>query len=190
MPALRRALLEVLRGHFGPGASLLARGAAVGLLGLALALGVPAVAQDAVAPSLDDARWIAAGPVPDLGDRLLVVEVWATWCGPCHATFPLLTRLQREHAERVRVVAISDDPVEAVRRTFHAEPEAMRFGIGVVDEATVQSFLFGGFGGRGIPSAFVIDGGRVVWGGPPDELEAALVGRLSAPEPVSAPDPR
>jgi thioredoxin 2 len=156
----------------------------VATIGLAAALGAPAFGQDAAAPSLDEARWIAAGPVPELGERLLVVEVWATWCGPCHATFPLLTRLQREHADRVRVVAISDDSAEAVRRTFHARPDAMRFAIGVVDEATVQAFLFGGFGGRGLPSTFLVEGGRVVWGGPPDQLEAALVERLAAAQPT------
>jgi len=141
-------------------------------------------AADDAAPSLAQARWISAGPVVEgAAGQLVLVEVWATWCGPCHATFPLLTRLQQDYREQLRVVAITDDSPGAVGRAIQADPAAMRFGIAIVDAATVQAFLFGGFGGRGIPSAYLVQHGRVVWGGPPEALEAAITARIGPPSP-------
>jgi len=32
-------------------------------------------------------------------DKTYVVEFWATWCGPCKATIPHLTKLQKEHPD-------------------------------------------------------------------------------------------
>lgn len=170
-----------------PPAAALTAGLLAGLLGP----GRPAAAQDPAsappaasveaprAPSLDDARQVWRGPTPvGQGERLLVVEVWATWCAACRASFPLLSRLQREHLETVRVLAITDDPDLAVAQRIQADPAAMRFDVAIVSEQTVQAWLVGGFGGRGIPSTYLVEGGRVLWGGPPEELEAALRERL------------
>lgn len=45
--------------------------------------------------------------------QVLVLNFWATWCGPCREEFPYLVRLDREMREQgVRVVSISMDEVE------------------------------------------------------------------------------
>jgi thiol-disulfide isomerase/thioredoxin len=54
------------------------------------------------------------------GARAVLVNVWATWCGPCREEFPDLLRLERELRDRgLRVVLVSadfDDQLPAVRR--------------------------------------------------------------------------
>lgn len=51
----------------------------------------------------------------DLKGRVSVVNIWASWCGPCREEHPLLVRLSTD--ERVRVVGINykDDPENARR---------------------------------------------------------------------------
>lgn len=51
----------------------------------------------------------------DFQERVLVVNFWATWCGPCLAEMPSLERLQGHLGGRgLRVIAVTDEPIEIV----------------------------------------------------------------------------
>jgi thiol-disulfide isomerase/thioredoxin len=54
------------------------------------------------------------------GSKATVLNVWATWCGPCREEFPDLIRLHRTYRERgLDLVLVStdfDDQVDAARR--------------------------------------------------------------------------
>ena len=55
------------------------------------------------------------------GDKVVVLNLWATWCAPCLKELPSLDRLQAQlGSDRFEVVAISVDRrgVEAVRPFF------------------------------------------------------------------------
>jgi thioredoxin 1 len=43
------------------------------------------------------------------GELPVLVEFWATWCGPCRMLGPVLTALAAEHADRWRVVKLDVD---------------------------------------------------------------------------------
>ena len=61
----------------------------------------------------------APQPLGRFQDRLLVVNFWATWCGPCRDEMPLFQRLQDAWAARgVQFVGLSAEP----------PPLAARFG--------------------------------------------------------------
>jgi thiol-disulfide isomerase/thioredoxin len=59
----------------------------------------------------------AAGKPVRLSDfkgQVLVVNLWATWCGPCVKEMPTLAALQKAYAGKpVKVVAVSIDSAEA-----------------------------------------------------------------------------
>lgn len=61
---------------------------------------------------------VAAG---DFDGRVLLLNFWASWCAPCVEEMPMLSALQRDHADRgLQVVGIAlDDPGRA--QAFAAE---------------------------------------------------------------------
>jgi thioredoxin 1 len=42
-------------------------------------------------------------------DKPVLVEFWATWCGPCRMLAPVLSELAAEHADEWRVVKLDID---------------------------------------------------------------------------------
>lgn len=45
----------------------------------------------------------------DYEGKVLVVNFWATYCGPCLAEFPELKKLEEAYSERIEVIALSDE---------------------------------------------------------------------------------
>lgn len=45
----------------------------------------------------------------DFRGRPMLVNLWATWCGPCVAEMPTLDKLAEREAERLQVMVISQD---------------------------------------------------------------------------------
>jgi thiol-disulfide isomerase/thioredoxin len=72
----------------------------------------------------------------DFKGKVVVMNLWATWCAPCQAEMPTLAKLQQDYAgQPVKVVAVSIDKPDEVAKAkafiarnaplaFYNDPEA------------------------------------------------------------------
>lgn len=80
-----------------------------------LSAGTPKVGESF--PSLTGAG--LEGTVPELANKVVLVDFWASWCGPCKKSFPALKELQEKYGpDGFMVVAISLDEDKADMNAF------------------------------------------------------------------------
>jgi peroxiredoxin len=103
------------------------------------------------------------------GKKVVVVEFWATWCGPCRTSIPHLTELQKRFQERgVVFVGVSDEPAATIKPFVEEMGDKMDYTVAADRERKTYMAYMDAFGQNGIPHAFVVDlEGRIVWQGHP-----------------------
>jgi cytochrome c biogenesis protein CcmG, thiol:disulfide interchange protein DsbE len=95
----------------------------------------------------------------ELKGHAVILDFWATWCGPCAAQAPILDRLARRYEKKgLIVVGINvDDPAEATR------DYALKKGLSYPMVVDLAHEAQGSYGVDKLPSLVVIDKeGRVL----------------------------
>ena len=50
--------------------------------------------------------------------KLVIVDFWATWCGPCRMLSPLLDEVEAEMEDKVEVVKVNVDDADEIAMRF------------------------------------------------------------------------
>ena len=120
---------------------------------------VPPAAWDTEIQAVDGAKF----RLSDFKDKVVVVDLWATWCGPCRLEIPHLVDLQNEYgAKGVEVIGLTtEDPgdAEELVRDF-AKEFKINYKLGWSPREVSLALMNGN---TSIPQTFVIaPGGRIV----------------------------
>lgn len=119
----------------------------------------------------------------ELRGKVVVVNLWATWCPPCRAEMPFLENLWRkfEAEEDFRVLCISTETMEEVRR--HPLAASLKMPLYVFNGQVPPELQ-----AEGLPTTYIFDRqgkvtfghtGMARWDG--DEIVAYLQALLKAP---------
>jgi cytochrome c biogenesis protein CcmG/thiol:disulfide interchange protein DsbE len=89
--------------------------------------------------------------------KVVVVDFWATWCTPCHESFPVYQRIAEKYGSKVAVIGISVDEDPAGIAKFAKETGA-KFPI-VWDDGQITSKSYQP---PTMPTSYVIDASGIV----------------------------
>ncbi len=130
------------------------------------------------APALDVKSWLKGTPVKEFDkDKMYVVEFWATWCGPCLQSIPHLTELAKNNKD-VTFIGVSiweDDVNGSVGKFVQNMGDKMDYNVGYSgNKDGMAATWMEPAAQNGIPAAFIIKGGQIMWIGHPMEMEKPL----------------
>lgn len=125
----------------------------------------------------------------DYRGKVILLNVWATWCPPCRIEMPSMQRLHEKLAGtdfRIVAVSVDGDAFYAAERAGPSEIMAFANGMGLGFDIVhdPSGAIRNSYQITGVPESFVIDKGGVIvkkvigaaeWDGPVNE---ALIRRL------------
>ena len=130
-------------------------------------------------------RFGLEGPVPSLKGKVVIVDMWATWCAPCRQSFPAFERLiQHFGRDKLAIVAVSeDDSADDLKRLLTAHQP----GFATLRDA--KKSLAAAVEPPGMPTSYLLDRAGIVRlvhvgfhaGSSEKELKAVITKLLNEP---------
>jgi thiol-disulfide isomerase/thioredoxin len=115
-------------------------------------------------------QWLTAPP--DTRGKFILVDFWATWCGPCRQSIPHLNTLAARFKDKLSIVGLSDESADVI-----AKMTSPQINYHVATDTEARSFRMVGV--TAIPHAILLDpDGFVRFEGNPMYLTEDRLSRL------------
>jgi cytochrome c biogenesis protein CcmG/thiol:disulfide interchange protein DsbE len=101
--------------------------------------------------TLPELNGSGTGSLADYRGEWVLVNVWASWCGPCREESPALERISRRHRSRLTVLGIDTRDLSDDGRDFLAE-----FGISYPQLRDGDGDYARELGTTGVPESFLV----------------------------------
>ncbi len=133
------------------------------------------------APEFHVAEWVTAQP--NATDKVVVIDFWATWCGPCIAAIPHMNELAGQFADDVVCIGISSESRSKYNAGMNklaarnVTPQSFHYPIALDSKRTMQQAAKI----TGIPHVLVMSSDWIVrWQGHPSQLTTQALGQIVA----------
>jgi thiol-disulfide isomerase/thioredoxin len=133
------------------------------------------------APALAVKEWVKGDPITGFEKgKVYVVEFWATWCGPCIASMPHLSELQKQYKDKgVTIVGVTTEDrrntLEAVKKMVAAKGDTMGYTVGWDDAHKTYESYMNAAAQNGIPTSFIVNrDGVIAYIGHPMKINKTL----------------
>jgi len=93
----------------------------------------------------------------DYRGKIVILDFWATWCGPCRVAMPILENIQAEYSGKLNVLAVNLREPKGVVREYILE-ENLHSTVLLDEEGNVGMQ----YGAESIPLQVLIDGDGIV----------------------------
>ncbi len=120
------------------------------------------------APALTVKSWVK-GSLPNTTGKVVLIDFWATWCGPCRRLIPELNQFKEKFGDDLVIIGISDEPEDELKE--FVKSTEIKYPIATDPDKTMKKAI----GIKGIPHVLVISPDNIVrWQGFPGMDEDQL----------------
>lgn len=134
------------------------------------------------APQVKITKWVKGDAVDfetAKHKKVVVLEFWATWCGPCITSIPHLTELQKKHGKDVVIIGVTKpdarNSLERVESFVDKQGDKMAYTVAFDGDKKTYDAYMRAAEQSGIPTSFIVNRkGQLAWLGHPMTMDKPL----------------